>query len=855
MSLGRGMAGTETAVEAARRYIIKRPRLTRLLDRANARVLMLIAPAGFGKTTLAREWAGDQTNVWYQGTTATADVAALAAGLSEVVSELIPDAGSRMIHRMRATGTPEEDVDVLAELFAENLADWPEDAWLVFDDYQFAMEATAPERFIEVLLRDAPVQLLLTSRKRPSWASARRLLYGEVYELGRTELAMDHDEAASVLAHRKDAPAAGLVALAEGWPAVIGLAALTDDFELPEGSLPDALYDYFAEELYQAAEEPLQRALCRLALAPTLAYEVADFLLGPDAPDVIRAGVRLGFLNPRVNAIELHPLLRTFLEAKSRETVFDNERAVRELAEYLSAQGRWDDAFALIDRSFSEDVFIALLERGLLVLLDHRRLRTLTRWLRLAESKAVDAPVVELAEAEIAFHDGLRRKAEALALHAASRLDKAHPLRSRALYVAGSSARMDFHNERAADCYEKALRDAVTRGARRDAVWGKFSVALDLGEAGANALLQELINLNDGTASSEARLAICQHLMASRTGGDLKVVSDLFEASSYLLPRINDPLVASSYLTTKAMLLCQLAEYDRALQAAHQAEQYARDVRVPFAIPHSKKMRALAATGVRHFSRAKQVIEWLEHEAKTAQDIFLELESKLLRSRLLIVQGLAGPGADVLRKSPPRFPFEGERGEYLATRGLALACASHPKEAIRLVDEAELIASTVEVRTLVPCTRAVVALLEGHTSRIDLAIEAFHISRELGAFDCFVIAYRGYPELLAAATRDTRAEEALNELIDRAHDWPLARKAGMTRPRGEPSGAVLTPREIEVLNLIAQGLTNRAIAEALFISHATAKVHVLHILEKLGVRSRTEAALRAALDSENDIGD
>jgi ATP/maltotriose-dependent transcriptional regulator MalT len=636
---------------------------------------------------------------------------------------------------------------------------------------------------------------------------------------------------------------------------VIGLAALTDEFELPEGSLPDTLYDYFAEELYQAAEEPLQRALCRLALAPTLAYEVADFLLGPDAPVVIREGVRLGFLNPRANAIELHPLLRTFLDTKSRETVLDNEHAVRELAEYLSAQGRWDDAFALIDRSFSDEVFIALLERGLMVLLDDRRLRTLTRWLRLAESKAVEAPVVELAEAEIAFHEGLRRKAEALALHAASRLEKAHPLRSRAFYVAGSSARMDFHNERAADCYEKALRDAETRGARRDAVWGKFSVALDLGEAGANSLLQELINLNDGSASSEARLAICHHLMASRTGSDLKALTDLFEASSYLLPRINDPLVASSFLTTKAMLLCQLAEYDRALKAALEAEQYARDVRLPFAIPHSKKMRALAATGIRHFSRAKHLIEWLEHEAKVHQEIFLELESRLLRSRLLIVQGLAKQGAGVLRRPPTRFPFEGERGEYLATRGLALACAGQPKGAIRLVDEAELIASTIEVRTLVPCTRAVVALLEGHTSRVDLAIEAFNTSREYGALDCFVIAYRGCPQLLAAAAQDTNAEEALNELIDRAHDWPLARKAGMTRPRGELSGALLTPRETEVLNLIAQGLTNRAIAEALFISQSTVKVHVLHILEKLGVRSRTEAALRVALDSEDDIGD
>jgi LuxR family maltose regulon positive regulatory protein len=167
------------------------------------------------------------------------------------------------------------------------------------DDYQFAMEARAPERFVEVLLRDAPVRLLLTSRKRPSWASARRLLYGELYELGRNELAMDHDEAASVLSHRKDAPAPGLVALAEGWPAVIGLAALTDDIELPEGSLPEALYEYFAEELYQAASPAVQRGLCTLALVPSLVGRIADAMLGDEAPRVVAEGVRLGFLTSR----------------------------------------------------------------------------------------------------------------------------------------------------------------------------------------------------------------------------------------------------------------------------------------------------------------------------------------------------------------------------------------------------------------------------------------------------------------------------------------------------------------------------------------------------------------------------
>ena len=91
------MAGIETAVEAARRYIIKRPRLTRLLDNANARALMLVAPAGFGKTTLAREWVADRPHVWYRGTTATADVAALIAGLSTAISEVIPEVGARAV--------------------------------------------------------------------------------------------------------------------------------------------------------------------------------------------------------------------------------------------------------------------------------------------------------------------------------------------------------------------------------------------------------------------------------------------------------------------------------------------------------------------------------------------------------------------------------------------------------------------------------------------------------------------------------------------------------------------------------------------------------------------------------------
>ncbi|HLM29055.1 MAG TPA: response regulator transcription factor, partial [Acidimicrobiales bacterium] len=59
----------------------------------------------------------------------------------------------------------------------------------------------------------------------------------------------------------------------------------------------------------------------------------------------------------------------------------------------------------------------------------------------------------------------------------------------------------------------------------------------------------------------------------------------------------------------------------------------------------------------------------------------------------------------------------------------------------------------------------------------------------------------------------------------------------------EPSGPdALTPREREVIRLLAEGLTNSQLAERLFISPRTAAVHVSNILAKLGMSSRTEVA-------------
>ncbi len=73
-------------------------------------------------------------------------------------------------------------------------------------------------------------------------------------------------------------------------------------------------------------------------------------------------------------------------------------------------------------------------------------------------------------------------------------------------------------------------------------------------------------------------------------------------------------------------------------------------------------------------------------------------------------------------------------------------------------------------------------------------------------------------------------------------------QAGTAAEQGAAAFAELglSAREAEVLALVAAGRTNGQIAQELFISPKTASVHVTHILDKLGVSSRIEAAMLAA---------
>lgn len=104
------------------------------------------------------------------------------------------------------------------------------------------------------------------------------------------------------------------------------------------------------------------------------------------------------------------------------------------------------------------------------------------------------------------------------------------------------------------------------------------------------------------------------------------------------------------------------------------------------------------------------------------------------------------------------------------------------------------------------------------------------------------------PQQLLYAIRDVyRGQSSLHPTIARKLITELQRP-----PELPPTAEPLSAREMEVLRLVARGLTNQEIAQELVISERTARTHVSRILEKLHLANRTQAALYAAREGFAD---
>ena len=327
---------------------VRRPRLTALLDDSAAQTILIVAPAGYGKTTLATEWLeGRESVAWYRATESSDDLAAFSVGIAEAIESIVPDAATTLQQRVRVAEHSEKLARRLAELLAEKLVDWPEEARLVLDDYQLVGESPAVEEFVDWLLTLSPIRLVVTSRRRPSWASARRVLYGEVTEITRAELAMTQEEAGLVLGTEPDASVEALVQGAEGWPAVIGLAALSAIREMPSERVSDALFRYFAEEVLKREAPEIRQVLMAASILPSTPLEMLRALVPSLLSEEVLQHLSDDGLVQRVpeDAVRLHPLMRDFFRSYvAAQDPAERHRLQEAVIDASVDQGRWEDA-------------------------------------------------------------------------------------------------------------------------------------------------------------------------------------------------------------------------------------------------------------------------------------------------------------------------------------------------------------------------------------------------------------------------------------------------------------------------------------------------------------------------------
>ncbi|WP_416264730.1 response regulator transcription factor [Curtobacterium flaccumfaciens pv. flaccumfaciens] len=140
-------------------------------------------------------------------------------------------------------------------------------------------------------------------------------------------------------------------------------------------------------------------------------------------------------------------------------------------------------------------------------------------------------------------------------------------------------------------------------------------------------------------------------------------------------------------------------------------------------------------------------------------------------------------------------------------------------------------AATAEILAADPGVRVLILTTYESDDQILAAIEA-------GATG-YLLKAAPESEILAGVRATARGETALAPSAAAA----LVRRATGSLPAA--AGPSLTPRELDVLRLVAQGNSNPAIGRALFLSEATVKTHLGHVFEKLGVNDRTRAVTRA----------
>jgi LuxR family transcriptional regulator, maltose regulon positive regulatory protein len=830
----------KAAASPALDHIIERPRLiARLEEGGGSRVSVLAAPAGYGKTTLARQWSQRQAGpvAWYRTTHASGDIALLAVQLDELLASIAPEL-PREPGKVASIASVNPSTQPLGRAILRTFRTLTRDVLLVVDEWEAAGTNEA-EELLSMLVENLDIRFLITTRARPDWFTPRLEIYGEGLEVGVDELAMTDAEATQVLAAAGAVSGrARLMRTADGWPAVLGLAAMSGDVDFTSSRLlSHTLYDFLASELLAAAAPDTQTALMLLAVASVSDLEVARSVLGESADGVIEEAVARGLLSvSEQRSLSLHPLLRELLIGRFGEADSDARQALLSRCRRLLDARRWDEALSVAEVAEDPAFVTEAIGAALDDLLVAGRTSSLQRWVAAARSAGAEGGLIDYAESEALLRGDELDRALALAIQAAGSLDG--DLAARAHLVASRSAHLTDRLGRTERHAALALGSSESAATREGALWLRF---LRAHTAQSPDLAQRLDDFRAAAQSGldqSIRIAGGELCLAELEGGLVDALDDARGTLELATPGV-DPIAHTAFLSAYSYGLVLNGQYEAGLNSIDALISVTEECGVEFPVPYAQIYRANALVGLRKFAPAGRILSVLERDVRDGPSSYFRGNLPVQRARLHASVGSLERALAVLSLGPHERATKGARGEFLGWHALLSACAGDAVSATALAADTRSTSRGLAAKTLPLLAEAILAL---NQDRHDEATARFESVVASGVWDPIVIAIRAAPHLGAFIAELRQWRSWLQRLLAESRDTSLAASIGLRVPREARGMTRLTPRETEVHELIAQGLTNEEIAKLLYISLSTTKVHVKHIFEKLGVRSRLEAA-------------
>ena len=883
--------------------LVSRPRLQNALEEnlVRHRLVLVSAPAGYGKTTLLADWARATSLpvAWLSITGEEVDVERFLRYLLAAWETVQPDILEQPLGILLGSRMP--DIKAVLPAFINAANQLTGQLVFILDDYHL-IEDPAIHEAVSFILDHLPAQLhfILASRSEPPLPLARYRARGQLLEIRAGDLHFTREESTEFLNRSMELDlspdqVASLQAKTEGWIAGLQLAALAIQ-RRPGGAEGVPLVsgrqrfiaDYLGEEVLAQLPADMQDFLLKTSLLDSLCGPLCDAILG-DRGKGIRDSTPPASLSPipfnsqavlekleksNLFLIPLdnertwyryHSLFADFLRGEL------NRRHPEQVQELHRRAARWYLHHDLPEQAFRHalagDDAERVIEIGEIYInakLAGGEIKVVAGWLdSLPAAWYAAYPVLGLAQAAFLFFTGafqaaIRRVDEVeQKMLSAEGEDKGGQL-ARVTAVRCFAACFQNDLARAEILANQALRDlpdadlgfrpgiygALGDTYRQNGRWeeAKESYLKVLDFSHAPAVRIDAVHVFGALADLDLR----QGHLQSAARYWRKALAAIGERENW--GRLPLPVIGWVYIRTGEILYewNQLAEaWDHVWRGLERAE-LGGDVRALIAgyliAARLKLAEGEVETAAEYLERVRPLMEQAQFPEWTSQFERTQLELWLAQDRL---RAAVNWSDEMLQDGGIEARPESGVTQLAIARVLIIKGDAPSLERAKTFLERLIKASQEEGRTVITIeARALEALADWRRGERAGAMTSLEHALRLAEAEGYVRLFADLGLPMARLLQEARSRAVMPEYVDKllaAFGADLEHPAPAQAALPEP----LTPREEEVLGLMAAGLTNREIAEQLVVSPETVKKHTSNIYGKLGVSKRTEAVARA----------